>query len=253
MILIKCLVLILSLTLAMAKNLGQCNKILAPDEAGESAFINITALEETSLLVFHVTDIEKTNIPLYFNDQTSLMNIEDGFYLCTKELFDDGHCSNVGEFVIRYENGGPQEEIINKLLQKGDKVSYNVTDDGVYCIYTHAASDGVQYKITQPYGNLSIDEKQELNVLLFSLLPLDFILLIFWGWKWWSLKKQEQKFTSVQKTLFQLSLLTYFYHENHRLVLNYINQNDMTSQSLLWRVLLVLCANGSIWLMITTF
>lgn len=253
MILIKCLVLILSSTLAMAKNLGQCNKILAPDEAGESAFINITALEETSLLVFHVTDIERTNIPLYFNDQTSLMNIEDGFYLCTKELFDDGHCSNVGEFVIRYENGGPQEEIINKLLQKGDKVSYNVTDDGVYCIYTHAASDGVQYKITQPYGNLSIDEKQELNVLLFSLLPLDVILLVFWGWKWWRLEKQEQKFTSVQKTLCKLCLFTYFYHENHRLVLDYINRNDMTSQTLLWRVLLVLCANGSIWLMITIF
>lgn len=253
MIVLKHLITLLLSSFTLAKNLGQCSKILAPDEAGETASINITALEETSLLVFHVTDIERTNIPLYFNDETGLLNTADGFYLCTKELHDDGHCSHIGQFVIRYENGGPKEEIINKLLQKGDKVSYNVTDDGVYCIYTHAIGEGVQFKVTQPYGNLSIDGKQELNVLLYILTPLDFILLIFWGCKLWSLRKQKLTFSSVQSTLFLLCLMTYGYHDNLRLTLFYVNKNDMESQSFFWRVMYTLSSNLSIWLMITTF
>jgi len=208
--------------------MGQCNKILTPDEPGESAYINITALQDTSLLVFHVTDIEKTNIPLYFNDDTKLWNTEDGFYLCTKELHDDGHCSNIGEFVIRYENGGPQEEIINKLVQKDDKLTYNITDDGVYCIYTHTIDgEGVQYKISQPYGTLSIDDKQRFDVILFTLIPFDMALLIYWAIQYFMSKRSDQELTSVQKTLFQICFSTYLFHDHDRIILDYTNRDDL--------------------------
>lgn len=256
MILIKCLLVIfLTVSSSLARNVGQCNKIMAPDAPGERAFINITALQETSLLVFHVTDIEKTNIPLYFNDKTKLLNTEDGFYLCTKELFNDGHCTNVGEFVIRYENGGPQEEIINKTLQKGDTISYNVTDTGVYCIYTHEDhGEGVSYKIVQPYGNLSIDAAQEFDVLLFVLLPLDFAILIFWGFRYWKvLKKIPKEDRQIETSLIGLTFGNFLYHDNKRTILNYLNKNDVSNSIEIWSILFRLGGFFGIFTMISIF
>lgn len=255
MILIKCFLLFLSLSLSLAKNVGQCNKIMAPDAPGETAFINITALQETSLLVFHVTDIEKTNIPLYFNDRTKLLNTEDGFYLCTKELFNDGHCSNVGQFVIRYENGGPQEEIINKLLQKGDTLSYNVTDTGVYCIYTHENhGEGVSYKIVQPYGNLSIDSAQELDVLMFVLLPIDLAILIFWAFRYWRvLRNIPKEDRQIESSLISLSFSNFLYHDNKRTVLSYLNKNDLSTSSKFLVLLFKLGGFFGIFMMINIF
>ncbi|CCH43219.1 putative membrane protein [Wickerhamomyces ciferrii] len=256
MLIFKAITLLISLTLTKALNTGQCHKIMAPDEPGELSSINLTAIQDTSLLVFHITDIEYTNIPLYFNDAMDLMNTEDGFYLCTPDLQKDGHCPHIGEFVIRSENGGPREQIINKLIKKGEKLSYNVTDTGMYCIYTHqdrGSGQGVEYKIKQPYGNLSIVMGQELDFLNFLMQPITLIMLLIIGIKWWKNTKIGVKFNSIENTLIQITWCYYSFVFARALVLYQLNKYDWNNKSWFWNLMLMIVNFGNIFFQLSIY
>ncbi|ODV72384.1 uncharacterized protein CYBJADRAFT_168690 [Cyberlindnera jadinii NRRL Y-1542] len=156
--------------------------------------------EDTSLLVYHIRDSARTNIPMVVDDDILLMEV-DGFGICSQKKLSQGLCDGpVGTFTVKVMDGEkPQSAILNQRLMKGENVTYQIHEQGIFCgiLYQEAESvKGLYVQEIHSYGYLSLAGHAEAKVfqLLIALLFITQLVLI------WTFRGDKKKYIG---TIFQ--------------------------------------------------
>jgi hypothetical protein len=136
---------------------------------------------DTSVLLYHITDVGSSNIPLVVNDE--VLQLEpNGFGICTQKKASQGHCDAVGTFTVQLDNA--QYDTINRVALAGEKVDYAVSKEGVYCAVMYQEGPELSHlKVVEKhsYGYLPLSLYEAMNVfhLLFALLIPTILALVY--------------------------------------------------------------------------
>jgi hypothetical protein len=85
---------------------------------------------DTSVLLYHITDVASSNIPFDINDEVLLLE-PNGFGICTEERASMGFCDAVGTFSLKFDD--THHDLINKFVHAGEKVNLTISEEGLYC------------------------------------------------------------------------------------------------------------------------
>ncbi len=188
-----------------------------PADAQEQQGVNITLLQDSTVLLFGLKDLPDTNIPLLYDEKYNLKENRDGFVLCTEELVASGECSKIGEFRIK-KTADLQQPLLNMFAKKGDQFFYPINNSGVYCLYGYHSSEepGVEYRFYKPYGSLTSSDAKKWKFVTFVAIPLAIILLLGFGAKFLFTKRKGDKtslvFGSVDAACSLMSIMLFNYY-----------------------------------------
>ncbi|CCH44918.1 putative membrane protein [Wickerhamomyces ciferrii] len=115
--------------------------------------------QDTHVLLFHITDLPKTNIPFDFNDRYDFQNGD--MKLCTQDLINSGECTTEEGFTLTIDKDLElNDTIVNKVIKVGETFHYPIEKPGVFCAIGYHESRKPQLKInhSQPFGFITLEQ-----------------------------------------------------------------------------------------------
>jgi hypothetical protein len=126
----------------------------------------VKANSDSSVLLYHITDVASSNIPFDINDE--VLRLEpNGFGICTREKVSRGNCDTVGTFSLKFDDA--HQDLVNKFVHAGEKVNLTISEEGLYCAVIYQEGSELSYiELIEKhsYGYLPLPLYGRMNALL---------------------------------------------------------------------------------------
>ncbi|CCH41370.1 putative membrane protein [Wickerhamomyces ciferrii] len=199
----------------------------------------INVEQDTHVILYHIIDLPKTNIPFHFNDQYDFKN--EDLKLCTQDLIESGVCSaEEGFTLITDQNTELNDIIVNKIIKVGETFHYPIGNPGVFCAIGYHEFSSYKPPLSiihsQPFGFITLEEHIFKNILYyfnFLCVGLSIIFIISKKLKEhnkFSTNTKNQYLTSTLVNILLISLSSFIININQYLVLMLKERRDIVNE-----------------------